>query len=44
MINTNETKIEVIGRKAKEIKVQLRDEAVEQVDSFKIYYSTIRCF
>ena len=34
-ININKTKTMVIGRKPKKINMQIKDEFVEQVDSFK---------
>ena len=34
-INTSKTKVMVIGRKPKKIDMRIKDESVEQVDSFK---------
>ena len=34
-ININKTKTMVIGRKSKKMDMQIKDESVEQVDSFK---------
>ena len=35
IININKTKTMVIGRKSKKIDMRIKDESVEQVDSFK---------
>ena len=40
-INISKTKTMVIGRKLKKIDIQIEDESVEQVDSFKYLGCTI---
>ena len=35
-ININKMKVMVMGRKSKKIDMRIKDESVEQVDSFKV--------
>ena len=43
-INITKTKAMVIGRKPKKIDVRIKDESVEQVDSFKYFVKFLRVY